>query len=83
MVNDENQNRTIPQYDENGFLIGVSFKRRSKKAKIQQDKDQPKTKSRNESNSKKLDKIDETTNQTLDNTNLILDKLKKRSRNRF
>lgn len=81
MVNDENQNRTIPQYDENGFLIGVSFKRRSKKAKTQQDKDQPKTKSHNESNSKKLDKIDETTNQTLDNTNLILDKLKKRSRN--
>ena len=33
MVNDENQNRTIPQYDENGFLIGVSFKRRSKKSK--------------------------------------------------
>ena len=81
MVNDENQNRTIPQYDENGFLIGVSFKRRSKKAKTQQDKDQPKTKSRNESNSKKLDKIDETANQTLDNTNLILDKLKNRSPN--
>ena len=81
MVNDENKDRTIPQYDENGFLIGVSFKRRSKKAKTQQDKNQPKTKSRNESNSKKLDKIDETTNQTLDNTYLILDKLKKRSRN--
>lgn len=75
MANEYSEKSVIPQYDENGFLVGVQFKRREKKPENQsQTKAAPS--SRPNKTSQKLDSISTTIDQTLDNTEQILQKLR-------
>lgn len=83
MTSESNDKIAIPEHDENGFLVGVRFERRKKNpqtptvSQLKPANRASKTGKKLDAIDGKLDSIDTSVNQTLDNTELILRNLSK------